>query len=244
GPSAQQRRDPFPPPLRATRGPAGRPLRVRPLHVLVLDRSRAALVVDAPPRPGDDPSDVRGTEGPRSRLPDLLRGHGSRGPRKRRAAGLPPAAHLSDGLPAGTAGARRPRRRLRADGLVLRLQTPSQARRRAPPAADGGGPPPALGRTHSPPGPPARPRVAKPEEMAKLTLKRGADRRLRAGHLWVYRSEVAGLAGHWSPASPVDVVDAAGTFLGRGFYNPRPSLACRLLTRRDELIDGEFFLRR
>ena len=80
--------------------------------------------------------------------------------------------------------------------------------------------------------------------MAKLTLKRGADRRLRAGHLWVYRSEVAGLAGHWSPASPVDVVDAAGTFLGRGFYNPRPSLACRLLTRRDELIDGEFFLRR
>src|SRR5262249_11695010 len=133
---------------------------------------------------------------------------------------------------------------LRADGLVLRLQTPSQARRRAPPAADGGGPPPALGRTHSPPGPPARPRVAKPEEMAKLTLKRGADRRLRAGHLWVYRSEVAGLAGHWSPASPVDVVDAAGTFLGRGFYNPRPSLACRLLTRRDELIDGEFFLRR
>jgi len=80
--------------------------------------------------------------------------------------------------------------------------------------------------------------------MAKLVLKRGADRRLRAGHPWVYRGEVADLKGKWSAGEAVDVLDAGGRFLGRGFYNPRPSLACRLLTRADEAVDAGFFLRR
>ena len=80
--------------------------------------------------------------------------------------------------------------------------------------------------------------------MAQLVLKRGSDRRLRAGHPWIYRGEIADLRGPWSAGEAVDVVDAAGSFMGRGFYNPRPSLACRLLTRRDEPIDPAFVLRR
>ena len=80
--------------------------------------------------------------------------------------------------------------------------------------------------------------------MAKLVLKRGADRRLRAGHPWVYRGEIADLKGQWAAGEVVDVVDAGGRFIGRGFYNPRPSLACRLLTRADEPVDAGFFLRR
>ena len=80
--------------------------------------------------------------------------------------------------------------------------------------------------------------------MAILRLKRGADRRLRAGHLWVYRGEIADLAGTWSAGLAVSVVDADRRFLGRGFYNPRPSVACRLLTRRDEAVDAALFLER
>ncbi len=80
--------------------------------------------------------------------------------------------------------------------------------------------------------------------MARLVLKQGADRRLRAGHPWVYRGEIADLKGRWSAGNAVEVVDAGGHFMGRGFYNPRPSLACRLLTRLDEPIDQAFFLRR
>jgi len=80
--------------------------------------------------------------------------------------------------------------------------------------------------------------------VARLVLKRGADRRLRAGHPWIYRSEIADLKGRWSPGDVVEVVDAGGRFLGRGFYNPRTSLACRLLTRLDEAIDPAFFVRR
>ena len=81
--------------------------------------------------------------------------------------------------------------------------------------------------------------------MARLVLKRGADVRIRAGHPWIYRGEIADLSGRWTAGVAVDIVDAVGRFLGRGFYNPGPSLACRILTRRaEEPVDGAFFLRR
>lgn len=80
--------------------------------------------------------------------------------------------------------------------------------------------------------------------MTTLILKRHADRRIRAGHPWIYRGEVADLKGSWSAGAAVDVSDAAGRFLGRGFYSPRSSLVCRLLTRLDEPVDAAFFLRR
>ncbi|HKW90656.1 MAG TPA: class I SAM-dependent rRNA methyltransferase [Methylomirabilota bacterium] len=80
--------------------------------------------------------------------------------------------------------------------------------------------------------------------MATLILKRGAERRIRAGHPWVYRGEVADLKGAWAAGGVVDVSDSAGRFLGRGFYSPRSSLVCRLLTRVDEPVDASLFHRR
>ena len=80
--------------------------------------------------------------------------------------------------------------------------------------------------------------------MATLVLKKGMERRLRAGHPWIYRGEIADLRGRWAAGDAVEVLDAGGRFLGRGFYNPRPALACRLLTRIDEPIDQAFVLRR
>ena len=75
----------------------------------------------------------------------------------------------------------------------------------------------------------------------KLILKRGKDGRVRAGHPWIYRGEVAEVVGAWKAGEAVSVLDSQGRFLGRGFYNPRPSLVCRLLTRRDEPVAGAFF---
>ena len=80
--------------------------------------------------------------------------------------------------------------------------------------------------------------------MSRLVLKRGAEARVRAGHPWIYRTQVAELKGAWTAREAVEVVDWAGRLLGRGFYNPRPSLCCRLLTRRDEQVDPGFFRRR
>ena len=52
---------------------------------------------------------------------------------------------------------------------------------------------------------------------AKLILKRGRDARVRAGHPWIYRGEVAEVVGAWKAAEAVSVLDSQGRFLGRGF---------------------------
>lgn len=77
-----------------------------------------------------------------------------------------------------------------------------------------------------------------------VRLKRGEEADLRLGRRWVYANEVAAVGGDPRPGDVVDVVDAAGRFAGRGFYNPRSLLAVRLLTREDEAIDAGFFRRR
>src|ERR1700732_5491173 len=77
--------------------------------------------------------------------------------------------------------------------------------------------------------------------MATLILRRGAERRIRAGHPWIYRGEVADLKGAWSTAAACDVTDSTGRYLGRGFYSPRSTLVCRLLTRRDEAVDAALY---
>lgn len=74
-----------------------------------------------------------------------------------------------------------------------------------------------------------------------LRLKRGKDRPLV--HPWIFKGDVAD-ASDVAPGTVVTVIDSASRFVGRGFYNPRPALCCRVLTRDDEPIDREFFRRR
>src|SRR5215468_7763995 len=144
GPPAHERGDPRPPPLCRPRRQEGRALRLRSLHVLVVDRSRPTLVLDAHARAGDGASHLRGAQGLESGDPDLLRGHGAGGARERGAPRVPPAPRLAHGVPAGAPRPRRAGGRLRARGVVLRIQAAPQARSRPPPAADGGGPPQAV----------------------------------------------------------------------------------------------------
>ncbi|OGK98129.1 MAG: hypothetical protein A3D33_19550 [Candidatus Rokubacteria bacterium RIFCSPHIGHO2_02_FULL_73_26] len=77
---------------------------------------------------------------------------------------------------------------------------------------------------------------------AVLRLKRGREARARS-HPWIFKGDVADVTDV-APGSAVAVVDAAGRFVGRGFYNPRPALCCRLLTWADEPLDEAFFRRR
>ncbi len=79
---------------------------------------------------------------------------------------------------------------------------------------------------------------------ARLVLSPHGANRLRGGHPWIYRDDVARLDGSWRPDEAVTVVDGAGHVLGRGFYNARPRIACRILSREDEPIDRAFFERR
>ena len=55
---------------------------------------------------------------------------------------------------------------------------------------------------------------------------------------------MADLKGSWSAGAAVEVTDATGRYLGRGFYSPRSSLVCRLLTRTDEAVNAALIRRR
>jgi 23S rRNA (cytosine1962-C5)-methyltransferase len=67
-----------------------------------------------------------------------------------------------------------------------------------------------------------------------LRLKKNEDRRLRAGHLWVFSNEVdvarTPLTA-FEPGSAVEVQDARGVALGAGYVNPRSLIAARLVSR-------------
>jgi 23S rRNA (cytosine1962-C5)-methyltransferase len=74
-----------------------------------------------------------------------------------------------------------------------------------------------------------------------LRLKRGHE--AARAHPWIFKGDVAD-ASDVEPGSAVAVVDAGGRFVGRGFYNPKPALCCRILTWTDEPLDAAFFRRR
>jgi 23S rRNA (cytosine1962-C5)-methyltransferase len=79
--------------------------------------------------------------------------------------------------------------------------------------------------------------------LAPLRLRRNEDRRLRAGHLWVFSNEVdverTPLTG-FEPGEPVEVQDSRGAPLGAGYVNPH-SLICARLVSRDAArpLDGD-----
>lgn len=81
---------------------------------------------------------------------------------------------------------------------------------------------------------------ATPEECVTITA-RGVER-LRAGHLWVYRSDVR--TAQAEAGSIVRLTDERGRYQGRAFYSDKSQIAIRLLTRQDVLIDRTFLAER
>lgn len=67
--------------------------------------------------------------------------------------------------------------------------------------------------------------------MLTVRLKPGHDHRQRAGHAWVFSNEIADDVSKLEPGGAVDVLDASGRFVGRGFANPASLISVRLLTR-------------
>ncbi len=79
----------------------------------------------------------------------------------------------------------------------------------------------------------------------RVVLKKGRERRVKAGHLWVYSGEIEKVGDGTAPGDPVEVVDHRGRFLAGGYYNPASNIVVRLLTRRkEEPFDGELLRRR
>jgi 23S rRNA (cytosine1962-C5)-methyltransferase len=67
-----------------------------------------------------------------------------------------------------------------------------------------------------------------------LKLKRGEDRRLRAGHLWIFSNEVDTAATpltRFEPGAAVQVFSDKDQFLGHAYVNPRTLIAARIVGR-------------
>jgi 23S rRNA (cytosine1962-C5)-methyltransferase len=86
-----------------------------------------------------------------------------------------------------------------------------------------------------------------PDSLPSLRLKPREERRLRAGHLWVYSNEVdieQTPLKAFAPGSLCRIEEARGRPLGIGYVNPNTLLCARLLTgKADARIDADWLAR-
>src|SRR6266480_2398258 len=76
--------------------------------------------------------------------------------------------------------------------------------------------------------------------MASVKISRRGAKRIRNGHLWVYRSDV-GTADNAAGGQIVRVSDEAGNAVGQAFYSDQSEIALRFLTTGEETIDREWW---
>lgn len=77
--------------------------------------------------------------------------------------------------------------------------------------------------------------------MEKIILRRIS--RILSGHLWIFSNELLSSPKNYQPGSIVQVYDNKNIFLGIGYINPHSLIAIRLLTRKKENINHDFFRR-
>lgn len=78
--------------------------------------------------------------------------------------------------------------------------------------------------------------------MNKLVLKKGAEKRLLNGHLWVFSNEVSEHPS-LSAGSTVEIIASNGKSFGKAFYNPSSLISARLLLHSSDL-SVDFFKER
>jgi 23S rRNA (cytosine1962-C5)-methyltransferase len=79
--------------------------------------------------------------------------------------------------------------------------------------------------------------------MIKILLARGEDKRIRAGHQWIFSNEIREISGEKSPGEAAEIYDSGGAFIGVGYYNPRSLIAARVMARSRVDIDAAGFYR-
>jgi 23S rRNA (cytosine1962-C5)-methyltransferase len=79
--------------------------------------------------------------------------------------------------------------------------------------------------------------------VAQVRISSRGAKRIRKGHLWVYRSDIDN-AESAEGGDIVRVVDQTGNFVGQAFYSDRSELALRFLTNHEWNIDRKWWLQR
>jgi len=77
--------------------------------------------------------------------------------------------------------------------------------------------------------------------MAVVRVKPGREKSLRHRHPWVFAGAIEQVSGPVRPGDVVEVTDARGTFLGRGYHNEHSRIRVRMLTWNERSIDDDFW---
>jgi 23S rRNA (cytosine1962-C5)-methyltransferase len=77
-----------------------------------------------------------------------------------------------------------------------------------------------------------------------ITLKPEQERRIQNGHLWIFSNEIKSNLKEYEPGELVEIRNSEQAFIGIGYVNPHSLISVRVLTRKPENIDFEFFEKR
>ena len=75
----------------------------------------------------------------------------------------------------------------------------------------------------------------------QVYLKRGEEKRILAGHSWVYANEVAKIEGKDKNGSLAEVLSFDGRYIGKGYINHLSKILVRVMIRGGEEDDDRFF---
>jgi 23S rRNA (cytosine1962-C5)-methyltransferase len=78
--------------------------------------------------------------------------------------------------------------------------------------------------------------------MEKAFVTKKGAKRVRNGHLWIYKSDVQKVEA--SGGETVSVYDEAKNFVGKAFYSDSSEITLRIFTTKDEPVDKEFWRKR
>jgi 23S rRNA (cytosine1962-C5)-methyltransferase len=75
--------------------------------------------------------------------------------------------------------------------------------------------------------------------MSKVFVNKKGARRIRGGHLWIYKSDVVKIEAVGGEI--VSVYDEGRNFVGKAFYSDSSEITLRIFTTKDEVIDKTFW---
>ena len=76
--------------------------------------------------------------------------------------------------------------------------------------------------------------------MIEIKLKAKEERRLQAGHWWVFSNEIDGLDTSVEPGTLVRVLSHEGKQAGIGYFNPHSLISVRLLMKGEGELPADF----
>ncbi|MGN1061154.1 MAG: rRNA large subunit methyltransferase I, partial [Candidatus Coproplasma sp.] len=76
----------------------------------------------------------------------------------------------------------------------------------------------------------------------EIYLKKGEEKRIIAGHSWVYANEVAKIEGKDKNGSLASVFAHDGRFIGKGYINHASKILVRIFIRNNAEDNEEYYL--